>query len=425
MRAIPGRSLRPLPGRVGEDPAQRASLASVTRPQIGADGVSAAAHSGLPSGAAPRGAAVHFMTSQSRQSTQAARRLSHHQRARARGRDAFALTAIVPAFNEAATVADTIRSLQDQTLPPLDILVVDDCSTDETGAIAIAAGARVVRPSANTGSKAGAQTFALQFVTTEFVMALDADTTLAPDAVERLSRVFADPEVGAASGSVLPRRVRTVWERGRYVEYMFAFSFFKRVQDHYGKPLISSGCFSLYRTSVVREGGGWSDRTTAEDMDLTWTLYRRGWKVRFVPEAVCYPIEPYNLDLLRKQLRRWSHGFVQNVKLHWRGVLGLGYLRSMVALAFWDSAIASVAYLFAIPLLALLVGPSFWRLRGGCAGPACPGAGRRGTARRDPRALASFPAYFPLRVANAAMMLKAVVLELVLRRPLLVYEKGH
>jgi hypothetical protein len=160
-------------------------------------------------------------------------------------------------------------------------------------------------------------------------------------------------------------------------------------------------------------------------MDLTWTLYRRGWKVRFVPEAACYPIEPYNLDLLRKQVRRWSHGFVQNVKLHWRGVLGLGYLRSMVALAFWDSAIASVAYLFAIPLLALLVGPSFWLGYVVDAPvllvPVLVDALRRGETRR---ALASFPAYFPLRVANAAMMLKAVVLELVLRRPPLVYGRG-
>jgi poly-beta-1,6-N-acetyl-D-glucosamine synthase len=374
---------------------------------------------------------AHSITSKFRQSTLAARRRSHPQSthpqsAKTRARDAFALTAIVPAFNEEETVADTIRSLQAQTLPPLDILVVDDCSTDETGAVAEAAGARVVRPPANTGSKAGAQTFALQFVTTEFVMALDADTTLAPDAIERLSRVFSDPDVGAASGSVLPRRVRSVWERGRYVEYLFAFSFFKRIQDHYGKPLISSGCFSLYRTDVVRDGGGWSDRTMAEDMDLTWSFYQRGWKVRFVPEAVCYPIEPYNIDLLRKQLRRWSHGFVQNVRLHWRGVLGLGYLRSMVALAFWDSAIASIAYLFAIPLLAVLVSPDFW-LAYVVDGPVVlvpvlVGARKRGETWR---ALASFPAYFPLRVANAVMMLRAVILELVLRRPLLVYEKGH
>ncbi|HKF79296.1 MAG TPA: glycosyltransferase [Thermoleophilaceae bacterium] len=364
--------------------------------------------------------------SRGKESRQGARGGSQHQGAREPAGDAFPLTAIVPAFNEAETVADTISSLQGQTLPPVEIFVVDDCSTDDTGAVAEAAGVRVVRPPANTGSKAGAQTFALQFVTTEFVMALDSDTTLAPDAVERLSRVFANPEIAAASGSVLPRRVSTVWERGRYVEYMFAFSFFKRIQDHYGKPLISSGCFSLYRTNVVREVGGWSDRTTAEDMDLTWTLYQRGWKVRFVPQAVCYPIEPCNLDLLRKQLRRWSHGFVQNVKLHWRGVLGLGYLRSMVALAFWDSAIASVAYLFAIPLLAAFVSPLFW-LAYVVDGPVLllpvvVDARKRHEIRR---AFASFPAYFPLRVANAVMMLKAVVFELVLRRPLLVYEKGH
>src|SRR6202040_3009197 len=70
-------------------------------------------------------------------------------------------------------------------------------------------------------------------------------------------------------------------------------------------------------------------------------------------------IEPHNLDLLRKQLRRWSHGFVQNVMLHRRGLLDTGYLRSMVALAFWDSAVASLAYLLLLPLLAVLVSPVF------------------------------------------------------------------
>ena len=63
-----------------------------------------------------------------------------------------------------------------------------------------------------------------------------------------------------------------MWERGRYVEYLFAFTFFKRIQNHYGKPMISSGCFSAYRTNALRQVGGWSNRTMAEDMDLTWTL---------------------------------------------------------------------------------------------------------------------------------------------------------
>lgn len=336
------------------------------------------------------------------------------------------LTVIVPAYNEAETVADTIGSLRDQTVPPAEILVVDDCSTDETGEIATALGVTVLRPPQNTGSKAGAQTFALDRVRTDLVMAIDADTTLAPDAVESLLTAFDDQEVTAACGFVLPRRVRTIWERGRYIEYMWAFGFLKRVQDQYGKPLISSGCFSIYRSAELRALGGWSTRTMAEDMDLTWTIYREGGKVRFLPQAVAYPIEPHNLGFLSKQLRRWSHGFVQNVRLHRRSLLHLGYLRSVVAVAFWDALLASLAYLVLLPVLAIVVDPIvlvaylidapvvlvpvMWQALG---------RGEGG------KALLSFPSFFVLRIVNGLYMLIALWRELVLRRPLLVYEKGH
>ena len=223
------------------------------------------------------------------------------------------LTVIVPAYNESASIADTVRSLQSQTLPPAEIIVVDDFSTDDTGAIARSLGVTVVRPPSNTGSKAGAQNFALPLVRTPFVMAVDADTTLAVDAVEKLMAAFDTGNVAAACGFVVPRHVRTVWERGRYIEYLFAFTFYKQVQDYYGKPLIASGCFSVYRTEVLREHSGWSTRTLAEDMDLTWSFYQAQRAVRFVPEALCYPIEPNTFGLMSKQLRRWSHGFVQNV----------------------------------------------------------------------------------------------------------------
>src|SRR5262249_2921253 len=151
--------------------------------------------------------------------------------------------------------------------------------------------------------------------------------------------------VAAACGLVVPRRVRTLFERGRYVEYLFAFTFYKPIQEFFERPLISSGCFSVYRTGLLRRTGGWSTRTMAEDMDLTWCFYRDGHAVRFVPEAVCFPLEPHNLHFMSKQLRRWSHGFVQNVRLHWRDVMQLPYLRSIVAVAMWDATVASVAYL--------------------------------------------------------------------------------
>jgi cellulose synthase/poly-beta-1,6-N-acetylglucosamine synthase-like glycosyltransferase len=337
------------------------------------------------------------------------------------------LTVIVPAYNEAASVADTIRSLQAQTTPPAEIIVVDDCSTDGTGDVARGLGVTVLRPPSNTGSKAGAQTFALPHVRTSLTMAIDADTTVASDAIERLLPAFADDRVAAACGFVLPRRVETVWERGRYIEYLFAFTFYKQVQDYYGKPLISSGCFSMYRTEVLRRLGGWSTRTLAEDMDLTWGIYRAGLAVRFVPQAVCYPLEPHNFDFLSKQLRRWSHGFVQNVRLHWSNLLQLPYLRSAVAVAFWDAIVASIVYLFALPVLAVVLRAP-WLLLGyvidvpAVLVPVAAGAIPRRELRR---ALASLPAFFVLRTVNAVFFLKAAWAELVTGRTLRVYEKGH
>jgi poly-beta-1,6-N-acetyl-D-glucosamine synthase len=346
-------------------------------------------------------------------------------RARAHG-PAGGLTVIIPAYNEADSIADTIRSLQQQTRVPDEILAIDDCSTDATAEVAEALGVRVLRPPQNTGSKAGAQTFALEQVETEMVMAIDADTTLDPEAIERLLPAFEDREVTAACGSVLPRFVGTLWERGRYVEYLLAFGFFKRVQDHYGKPLISSGCFSIYRTAELRALGGWSTRTMAEDMDLTWTVYEAGHKVRFLPEAVSYPIEPHNYAFVSKQLRRWSHGFIQNVRLHKRSLLRLGYLRSIVAVAFWDALLASLAYLVLIPALAIAIDPliliAYLIDAPVVMVPVLWQAAERGEVRR---ALASMPSFFVLRVVNGAFMLKALWDEFVVGRPLLVYEKGH
>jgi cellulose synthase/poly-beta-1,6-N-acetylglucosamine synthase-like glycosyltransferase len=321
-----------------------------------------------------------------------------------------------------------LRSVLTQTTPPARVIVVDDHSDDGTGELARAAGAEVIRPPANTGSKAGAQNLALAQVTTPYAMAIDADTTLAPDAIELLlAPLDADPDVAAACGFVLPRHVSTVWERGRYVEYLLSFTFYKPTQDYYGKPLISSGCFSAYRTDRLREAGGWGERTRAEDMDLTWTFYQAGHAVRFVPEALCYPIEPHDFDFMGKQLKRWSHGFVQNVRLHWKGILALPFLSTVVGVALFDAVVASLIYLLVLPLLAIVLAapelllvyvidvpavlvPVLWT------------AWRRGEVGK---ALLSLPCFFVLRTVNGFFMLEALWTEVVQRRPLLVYEKGH
>jgi biofilm PGA synthesis N-glycosyltransferase PgaC len=336
------------------------------------------------------------------------------------------VTVIIPAYNEAGCIADTISSLLAQSLAPREIIVVDDGSTDNTAELSRSLGVTVIAPPENTGSKAGAQNHALQQIKTKYTLAIDADTTLEHDALERLFDAMADPEVVAACGFVIPRHVNTLWERGRYVEYLMAFTFYKEIQEYYDKPMISSGCFSMYRTDYLQRIGGWSLRTMAEDMDLTWTAYRLGNKVRFIADVVCYPIEPHNFHFMRKQLTRWAHGFIQNVRLHWKGVLHVPFLRSVITIMSWDATMASVVYLMVLPILAVAVSPLFLL---GCVidlpvvmVPTLIKAYSRGETWK---ALTSIPAFFILRLVNSAIFLEALFKEVILLKPLETYEKGH
>jgi poly-beta-1,6-N-acetyl-D-glucosamine synthase len=225
----------------------------------------------------------------------------------------------------------------------------------------------------------------------------------------------------------VPRYVRSVWERGRYIEYLLAFSFYKPIQDHYAKPLIASGCFSIYRTERLQAHGGWQTRTMAEDMDLTWSMYSAGEQVRFVPGAVCYPIEPHTFLFMRTQLRRWSHGFMQNVQLHFSRLLSIGFLRSVVGVAFWESTVASIIYLGVVPLTALISRNPLILLVYILDAPALMVPVLTQAAQRGEfwRAVRSIPSFFVLRIINCLFVLEAIWSEMIVGRRLVVYEKGH
>jgi biofilm PGA synthesis N-glycosyltransferase PgaC len=336
------------------------------------------------------------------------------------------VTVLIPAYNEELVIERTITSLLKQSRPANAILVIDDFSTDSTGEIADKLGVTVLRPATNQGSKARAQNFALPHVTTDFTIAIDADTALEENALEEMMTVMEDDEVAVACSFVLPGKIETIWERGRFIEYMFAFTFYKKIQDWFGKPLISSGCFSIYRTDILKAFGGWPTRTLAEDMDLTWSYYADGQQVKYLSEAFCYPLEPHNFTFLRKQLKRWSHGFIQNVVLHWNELLRISTLREQVLVGLSDAIATGILYLLLVPFFIfldpVLIGYLFvsdWMFI------AVPVLWKGYQLKRIRKCLTSLPFFFVLRVVNSVFFFQALFSELLLNRSFTIYEKGH
>ncbi len=229
---------------------------------------------------------------------------------------------VIPAYNEEKTIATVLESIFSQTRLPDQIIVVDDCSEDMTGKIAKSyKGVEVIRPEVNQGTKAQAQNIALPYVKTEIVITIDGDTILALNAIEEILNAFkGEKPAVAACGFIVPKKIRTVWEKGRFIEYLFGITLYKNIQKEYNAIMVCSGCFSAFNTKKLIDHGGFQKRTMAEDMDLTWGYLARKEKVAYVPNAICYPIEPETFPIFKAQIRRWYRSFFQNIAIHKRNI---------------------------------------------------------------------------------------------------------
>jgi len=338
------------------------------------------------------------------------------------------VSVVIPAFNEQDTIQATINSILNQTHHIKQIIVVDDCSTDRTKEFAAKyVGIQIITTSKNTGKKAQAQNYALPYVKSDIVITIDADTTLAPDAINQLVKAFdKDPELFSACGFVLPRRIKSVWERGRYIEYLFGLTINKRIQAEYGTILVCSGCLSAFNTKKLKAYGGFRDLSCVEDMDLTWLAYLNGERIIYIPKAICYPVEPQNFSIYKGQVHRWYVGFFECLKIHWRDLLKFkkpmlsvfvltGLLEGLLIfpailytlIRYGSFQLATIVILFdllVISIPALLKG---WRI------------GRLKLTTK------SIFCYMFTRYVNLYLFYRAFVFELILQRKLTIWEKGH
>jgi cellulose synthase/poly-beta-1,6-N-acetylglucosamine synthase-like glycosyltransferase/peptidoglycan/xylan/chitin deacetylase (PgdA/CDA1 family)/spore germination protein YaaH len=229
------------------------------------------------------------------------------------------VSVLIPCFNEAAVIAASVRRILGSHWSRLEVLVLDDGSTDGTADVvrrAFAGEPRVTLRSFENGGKARALNRGLLEVRGDIVVALDADTLFPPDTIARLVRWFADPKIGAVAGNALVGNRRNLITRWQALEYVTAQNLERRALAALGAVTVVPGAVGAWRRSALEALGGYPDDTLAEDQDLTLAVQRAGWQVAFDPEARAYTEAPETVSGLLKQRFRWSFGTLQCLWKH-------------------------------------------------------------------------------------------------------------
>jgi cellulose synthase/poly-beta-1,6-N-acetylglucosamine synthase-like glycosyltransferase len=220
------------------------------------------------------------------------------------------ISVIIPTFNGGSGLGPSIASLHRQTLRPIEIIVVDDGSTDETRAVAQRARAQglvdmVICHGTRCGRSAAINA-AARFASGDLLLTVDADTVFEPTAVARLAAAFSDPRVAGASCNIAISNERdSLWTELQSVEYLMSISAGRSILDVVDAIACLSGACSMYRRDVfVRQGG--LDVGPGEDLEYSLRLRRLGYVIRFVPDAWAETDGPTSGISLLRQRARWD-----------------------------------------------------------------------------------------------------------------------
>jgi cellulose synthase/poly-beta-1,6-N-acetylglucosamine synthase-like glycosyltransferase len=286
------------------------------------------------------------------------------------------ITLMAPAYNEALTIVESVRSLLALQYPNFEVVVVNDGSKDETLQVLIDAfeltptqrhyhlsascapirglysGAKqpklLVIDKVN-GGKSDALNAALNLSRAPIVCSMDADSLLEPDALLRAVRPFVeDPERTVAVGGTIriangckiafgrvvevgaPRNLLALLQT---VEYLRAFLMARLAWSKVDALTIISGAFGLFRRQAVLDVGGYSHGTVGEDMELVVKLHKhfrrlgKPYRIAFTPEPVCWTEAPESWSVLARQRARWHRGAMETFFRHRDMILNPRYGR--------------------------------------------------------------------------------------------------
>jgi len=273
-----------------------------------------------------------------------------------------AVSVLIPAFNEERTIVESVRSVLALRYPELEVIVVDDGSSDATFTVLEDAfdlvavpraipqdlptrgavhsvhcprdgGPLVVIRKENAKRCADALNVALNAARSPLVCMVDADSVIEPEALLHVVRPFVEqPESVVAAGGVIRHSNGLRLRRGsvesvstppgllavaQAVEYLRAFLFGRVGWTWLNGVLIISGAFAVFRRDLVLKVGGMNADSLGQDAELVAALHlalrreRVDYRMVIVPQPVCWTEVPGSWRDLGGQRRRWAQGLVQ------------------------------------------------------------------------------------------------------------------
>lgn len=266
---------------------------------------------------------------------------------------------IVPCYDEAENIKETMKYLLEQDYPNFEILAINDGSSDKTAEVLNELSnripkLRVVHLAKNQG-KAMALRMGALMAAHEFLICIDGDALLDPHATTWIMSHFTKgPRVGAVTGNPRIRTRSSLLGKIQVGEFSAIVGLIKRAQRIYGRVFTVSGVVSGFRKTALHQVGYWDIHTVTDDIDISWKLQMNHWDVRFEPNALCWILMPETIKGLWHQRLRWAQGGMEAFMKYsremfsWRKRRMWGVFIEYLTSIFWAYSMAWVAMIWMV-----------------------------------------------------------------------------
>jgi len=224
------------------------------------------------------------------------------------------ISVIIPAYNEENNISECINSIYDSDYDSskIEVIVVDDGSIDDTLNILQEYKNIKVLKQDHRG-KSDALNLGVRHAKNEFILSIDADSTLDRNCIKELVKPLANPKIGATTGTSKVKNIKNIWTIFQNIEYHYNNLIRKSFSSVFNNGIWFFGALACYRKSVLEKIGLFKKDTLTEDMDIALEIYKAGHKTFHVYNAYCYTIVPSTLKELYSQRARWWMGVLQSL----------------------------------------------------------------------------------------------------------------